>query len=71
MIDTTLGLLVVVIAVLNVYWAARLYALNTLTGTPEVVAAVRTKSKRLQRWSRLSGVAAFSLAPLHLIFRSM
>lgn len=71
MSDTTLGILVAVIAVLNVYWAARLYTLNTLTGTPEVVAAVRAKSKRLQRWSRLGAVAAFSTALLHLISRSV
>jgi hypothetical protein len=69
--DTTLGILLVVIAVLNVYWAARLYTLNTLTGTPEVLAAVRAKSKRLQRWSRLSAVAVFSIAPSRLNFRSM
>jgi hypothetical protein len=43
---------------LNVYWAARMYTLNTVCGSSEVVAAARAKAKKLDRWSKIVTVTA-------------
>lgn len=69
--DTILGTLLLVIAVVNVYWAGPLYTLNTLTGTSEVVPAGRAKSSRFKRWSQLSAASAFPIVLLDLIFRGL
>ena len=63
---STLGILLIPVAVANFYWGARIYSLMTFEGGPEEVAARRMKAAQLSRLSRASIVLALLLVGFFL-----
>lgn len=54
--------------VFNVYCAARMHTLNTVSGPPEIVAAARAKAKKLDRWSKIVTVTALLVVFSYLLW---
>ena len=54
--------------VFNVYCAARMYTLNTVSGDSEIVETARAKAKKLDRWSKVVTVVALLIVFSYLLW---
>jgi hypothetical protein len=67
----TLGLIILVVAVINVYWSARVYTLMSFEGNPEEVAERHKKAKRLSLFSKLSYLAVVLSTAIFIFFKGV
>lgn len=50
----TLGILLIPVAIANIYWSARIYTLTSLKGDPAEIASRQKKAALFSRYSKLS-----------------
>ena len=68
MIKFFVVVLVFVGVAFNVYCAARMYTLNTVSGDSEIVETARAKAKKLDRWSKIVTVTALLIVFSYLLW---
>jgi len=61
-----IGFVVLLVAIANVYWAAKIYSLMNANGEAAFVEACKAKAHRLSQYSKLSYLAVAALAGICL-----
>ena len=56
----TLGLIILAVAAVNLYWAQKIYSLMKSAGSKEHVDACKAQARRLSRLSKLSYIAVIA-----------
>jgi len=64
----TLGLIFLIIAIVNIYWAARVSKLMNMRGSREEIAAHEKQAKKLNNLSRISYFLVSVVFLLYLIY---
>ena len=65
---STLGVIFLIIAAVNIYWAAEIARLRRQKGSPEELTKLRDRANRLARFSRISYFLVGSVLLMFIIF---
>jgi hypothetical protein len=68
MTKATLGLVFLFVAILNIYWASKIYDLKRKNGSKIEMEFFESESRKLSKWSRVSYLFAACLLVLFVIF---
>jgi hypothetical protein len=66
---TTLGLLLVPVAIANIYWSARIYTLMSFRGDPKEVATRQKKAALFSKYSKVSYFAVVGIVGIFWLFK--
>ena len=68
MSKTTLGIVFLIVAIFNIYWAIEITALNKRKGSSDEKVGFSNKAKRLSYYSRFSYLLVSVFFAIYLIF---